>query len=324
MASPNTQSAAPDTGESPVSVIVVSFNTSDKLRRCLRCIEAGHEVIVVDNASSDGSPDMVQTEFPHARLIRNSENRGFGAANNQGLDVMTRDLALFLNSDCYAVSGAISKLAEALDPDSAMTRSGGKSIVAAGGKLLNPDATLQDSVAGELTLWRVLWEQLNLDRFGPFRYWHTREAAQIGEKTSRPVPVVQVTGACLMMGPIERFDERFFLYCEDTELCYRLRAHGQIVYVAGAEFTHDLGSSSSEKRWWSIAMYNRGKELFFAVHKDRSHAAICFLLNRLGAILRMLVWAMASIVTLFLVPRFRSQAATFARVLACPISGPNR
>ncbi|MEZ5163764.1 MAG: hypothetical protein R2688_08430 [Fimbriimonadaceae bacterium] len=66
-------------------------------------------------------------------------------------------------------------------------------------------------------------------------------------------------GACLMLRPVERFDERFFLYCEDTELCHRLAQRGKIMYAPEAEFVHELGASSTTTRWESIARYNRGK-----------------------------------------------------------------
>src|SRR5579871_2262954 len=93
-----------------VTVIVVSYNTQAQLRKCLQAIEEEHEVVVIDNASTDGSADMVATEFPRVHLIRNEENVGFGAANNQGLDVAETELVLFLNSDAYAEPGAISRL----------------------------------------------------------------------------------------------------------------------------------------------------------------------------------------------------------------------
>src|SRR5688572_1531266 len=101
--------------KSRISVVVVSYNTVDKLRRCLACVEPEHEVIVVDNGSSDGSAAMVKAEFPSARLIENSGNVGFGAANNQGMELARRELVLFLNSDCYASPGAIDQVASALD-----------------------------------------------------------------------------------------------------------------------------------------------------------------------------------------------------------------
>ncbi len=298
--------------ESTVSVIVVSYNTKDKLRQCLTCIEAEHEVIVVDNASTDGSPEMVSEEFPAVKLIPNADNRGFGAANNQGLDVMSRQLALFLNSDCYAKPGAIFRLAQ-------MFRD--KEVVAVGGRLENLDGSFQLSVADHLTLWKVFQEQtfleLLLRNFG-LGYWFVEPFKEV-----RVVP--QVMGACLMVRPVEKFDERYFLYCEDTDLCKRLSKHGKIVYEPDAQFIHELGSSSTGiGRWKSVARYNRGKELYFAIHSGKLASAICLLFNRLGACLRLLIWLVLCMITLGLYKRFRNQVSLFWRVLTTPIQGPDR
>lgn len=295
-----------------ISVVVVSYNTRDKLRQCLSAIEPEHEIIVVDNASRDGSADMVATEFPGAKLIRNNDNRGFGAANNQGIDVAAGELVLLLNSDCYASPGAISTLGKVFEAPE---------VVAAGGKLLNLDGTLQLSSANRLTLWAVFCEQLLLEKLFPGSalfspYWNSRRHSSTAE-------VEQVMGACLMMRRgLERFDERFFLYCEDTELCRRLRARGKILYVPEAAFTHELGSSGASGRWRSVALYNRGKELYFSIHHGWLPSAVCWLLNRLGALLRMLIWGVPALLSMFLAPRYRRQAKLFWRVLKAPRMGP--
>lgn len=298
---------------SPVSVVVVSYNTKDKLRRCLSCIEPRHEVIVVDNGSADGSVAIVKSEFPNVRLIENSGNVGFGPANNQGIDLASRPLVLLLNSDCYAWPGAIDALATLFDDPS---------VVAAGGKLLNPDGSLQESVAGPLTLGAVFLEQTHLERLaGSKKYWRTgilltRDAATFD--------VDQVMGACLMMRAVERFDERFFLYCEDTELCLRLRRHGRILYVPGAQFTHELGSSSDgASRWLAVARYNRGKELYFAIHGGRIASALCWLIDRDGALLRLLLYLILVAGTLGQKKEWRSRPALWFRVLTASLRGPD-
>jgi N-acetylglucosaminyl-diphospho-decaprenol L-rhamnosyltransferase len=297
---------------SRVSVVVVSYNTREKLHRCLTCIEPEHELIVVDNASADGSAEMVAAEFPNVKLVRNRTNRGFGGANNQGLDLATRELILFLNSDAYAEQGAIDRLAKEFV---------GPGIVGAGGQLLNPDGSRQLSSANQLTLWAVICEQLYLEKLAPQSvilspYWNSNK---IGSQTT---PVTQVMGACLMIRSRERFDERFFLYCEDTELCYRLRRHGKILYVPEARFTHELGSSSAAERWRAIARYNRGKELFFRIHHGPFSMATCWLLDRIGALLRLVIWGLSALFTFGRKPRLIEQAKTFWRVLAAPLTGP--
>lgn len=294
--------------QSGVSVVIVSYNTRDLLRQCLSSIEPEHEVIVVDNASADGSVEMVRTEFSEAKLIANSANRGFGAANNQGIDVASRQLILLLNSDAWAKPGAIEELASVFDRDE---------IVAAGGKLLNPDGSLQESTANALTLWAVLCEQFYLEKlFSP--YWRSRRFVASDPLAKHETS--QVMGACLMFRPLERFDERYFLYCEDTDLCYRLRKHGKIVYVPSAEFFHQLGSSSTANRWKSVARYNRGKELYFLIHHGRIASLTCWVLDRVGALMRLAVWALIELLTVG--RRGRGQAGLFWKVLTSPTSGP--
>jgi N-acetylglucosaminyl-diphospho-decaprenol L-rhamnosyltransferase len=298
--------------QSRVSVVVVSYNTIDKLRRCLSCIEAEHELIVVDNGSSDGSAAMVKAEFPRARLLENSANVGFGAANNQGMELARRELVLFLNSDAYAEPGAIVALAAVIDYETA----------AAGGRLLNLDGSTQDSVANELSLWAVFCEQFYLEKlfkgsslFSP--YWITQRVLGHG---SAPVP--QVMGACLLIKPIERFDERFFLYCEDTDLCKRLQKHGKILFVPDARFVHELGSSSvGASRWLSVARYNRGKELYFFIHHGRFASFVCWALNRKGAFFRLVAYFIASV---FTVGRTWERVRLWWKVLTAPLQGPDR
>lgn len=301
---------------SRISIVVVSFNTKSQLRRCLSAVQSScagtdFEIIVVDNASKDGSPEMVASEFPDVRLIQNDSNRGFGRANNQGMDASDGDLVLILNSDAYAIGPAIPRLAEVFAD---------RTVVAAGGKLLHPNGDLQESCANALTLWVVFCEQLFLERLFPKStflspYWMSSRLPTGG-------PVEQVMGACVMVRPAERFDERFFLYCEDTDLCKRMRTRGKILYVPDAEFTHELGSSSSADRWRSVARYNHGKELYFQIHHGRFDAVLCWLFDRLGALLRFLVWGLATLFSLGFVARFRRRTALFFRVLFAPVNGP--
>lgn len=291
-----------------VSVIVVSFNTREKLRRCLSQIEPHHEIVVVDNASEDGSAQMVRDDFPHVRLIASPTNLGFGRANNLGCDHAAGDLVLFLNSDAYADPGAIDRLATAFaDPQ----------VVAAGGRLLNADGSLQESVAGHLTLLAVFLEQTLLEpilRRSNLGYWRTRQA--LAQAENGPVTVPQVMGACVMVRadkgqPREKFDERYFLYCEDTDLCYRLERHGRIVYDPTAVFVHDLGSSSAKDPARGVIRYNRGKELYFRIHHGALAGGVCWAFDRIGALLRLMAWSVISLVK----PNARGQVRLFWRVL---------
>jgi len=297
-------------GRPRVSVVVVSYNTSGLLKECLAALTApgsgADEVVVVDNASQDGSPDMVASHFPSVVLVRNPRNVGFGAANNQGLDVMSGEVALLLNSDARPAPGAVARLADVV------ARPG---CVACGGALRFPDGRPQASACSRLTLWRVFCEQTALEKLlrgsRLFNgYWLN---PWLPDKD--PSPVEQVMGACLMMRPVERFDERFFLYCEDTELCLRLRRHGEVLFVPDAAFVHELGASSAAARWTSVARYNAGKELYFAIHHGVVASATCWAIDRLGALARLLAYALCL---------RRDQARLWWRVFTAPRLGPPR
>ena len=300
-----------------VSVIIVSYNTCDLLRRSLQALalEDVHEVIVIDNASRDGSCEMVTSEFPLAKMIRNEKNVGFGPANNQGIEAMTGDVALLLNSDAMPKPGAIARLSQVMKDES---------VVACGGKLLFPDGRIQESACHPLTLWAVFCEQTWLEKLFPNSplfspYWIS---SRLSAKGNGVHEVAQVMGACLMLRPVEKFNERFFLYCEDTELCHRLNSHGKILYVPEAEFIHELGASSSASRWESIARYNRGKELYFQLHHGEKARRWCWFWNRMGAKKRMEIWGILTVMTLGFVKRIREKSSMFAKVLFCPKSGP--
>ncbi|GBC93223.1 N-acetylglucosaminyl-diphospho-decaprenol L-rhamnosyltransferase [bacterium HR15] len=298
-----------------LSIIVVSYNTRALLRECLASLHCEHiscEVIVVDNASSDGSAEMVQREFPDVRLIANPENRGFGAACNQGLQLAQGRYLLILNADVHAMAGALDRLVEFMEAH--------PEAVACGGQLRYPDGRIQPSCAGELTLWAVFCEQMGLAKLFPRTrlfggYWRT------WWDFNSTIEVEQVMGACMLLrrlpdGSPPLFDEGYFLYCEDTDLCYRLRqAGGRIFYVHDAVFVHYLGASGEPMRAQMIIYYNWGKERFFRKFHGRWASGVCWLLNRLGALLRWLVGLLLTWLTLGRVARFRRYARTFWQVL---------
>jgi len=296
-----------------VSVIIVSYNTRELLRECIESILCeqgdglGVEVIVVDNASADGSAAMVAERFPQVRLIANPDNRGFGAACNQGLEVAQGRYALILNADIRAQPGALQRLVEFMDahPDAAVC----------GGQLRYPDGRIQPSCARDLTLWWVFCEQSLLAKLFPRTrlfggYWRTHW------DFSATIETEQVMGACMMLRrPFPRFDEDYFLYCEDTDLCYRVRqAGGRIYYVHDAVFVHYLGASGEPQRAQMVIYYNSGKERYFRKFHGAWQARVCRWLNKGGALLRVLLGLGGVVLTLGRRAGFRRYAATFWQV----------
>jgi len=296
-----------------VSVIIVSYNTRELLRECIESIlcEQGDglavEVIVVDNASADSSAAMVAERFPQVRQIANPDNRGFGAACNQGLEVARGRYALILNADIRAQPDALQRLVGFMDahPDAAIC----------GGQLRYPDGRIQPSCARDLTLWWVFCEQSMLAKLFPRTrlfggYWRTHW------DFSATIETEQVMGACMMLRrPFPRFDEDYFLYCEDTDLCYRVRqAGGKIYYVHDAVFVHHLGASGEPQRAQMVIYYNRGKERYFRKFHSAWQARVCRWLNKGGALLRVLLGLGGVVLTLGRHAGFRRYAATFWQV----------
>ncbi|MBI3118470.1 MAG: glycosyltransferase family 2 protein, partial [Candidatus Hydrogenedentes bacterium] len=213
-----------------IDIVIVSFNTRELLRRCLDSINK-HAApvtvhsIVVDNASHDGSADMVAQEFPQTRLVVNSENLGFGAANNRGTTGGEAPLILFLNSDAELTPRALAALAACLEGDA--------NAVIAGPALQNSDGSWQPSLRRFPTWGRNLWLYSGLGaRFpGRLRPWDTwlNEVEHRSAKT-----VDMVSGACFLarrqyMDSVGGFDENLFFYEEELDLSLPARRAGKTV-----------------------------------------------------------------------------------------------
>ncbi|HWP31645.1 MAG TPA: glycosyltransferase family 2 protein [Fimbriimonadales bacterium] len=304
------------------SIVIVAYNNREDLERCLESLPERKEIIVVDNASNDGTAEMVREYYPYVTLITNEENLGYGTACNQGLDIASGEYALILNADIRAEENAVDVLTDFIYENPKATL--------CGGMLLHPDGSIQESAANNLTLWAVFCEQLFLEKLFPRSplfspYWISKRYLERHKNQPPPLRVAQVMGACMMLRRVHdrfpRFDERYFLYCEDTDLCFRInKSGGEIYYVPAARFQHALGKSSEHRRWLAVRYYNRGKELFFRIHYGRFASTICFLLNRLGSLLRLIAWGIPCLLTLGLHPKFRSKFILWALVLFAKIN----
>lgn len=209
-----------------VSVIIVSYNTADLLGDCLSSVLKSEgvstEVFVVDNASRDGSAGVVRHRFPGVKLIENRENRGFGAANNQALPACSGKYIVLLNPDTTVGPRTFLAMTRYMDEHGR--------VGLAGPRVQNPDGSRQDSVS--------------------YRYpGHRYGAADLGEL---PGKIACVLGACQIVRAelfrsIQGFDEDFFLYGEDQDLCLRIRRKGfEIGCIEEAMIMHHGGQSERE------------------------------------------------------------------------------
>ena len=233
-----------------VAVIIVNFNTRGDLEACLDSLAAAPDgsvarIVVVDNASSDGSVEMVQSRWPALELLAQERNLGFGAANNVALRNCREPYALLLNSDTTVPGGAIDRLRGRLIAAGA---------VAAGPRIVNRDGAAELSFGRMLTPWTEFVQRRR-----------QRDASRF---TTREQFVEWVTGACMLLDVAAAraagfFDERFFMYEEDVDLCASLRAAGgRVLFTPAAEIVHVRGRSPR-------ANVAAGA----ASHYDRSHLA---------------------------------------------------
>ncbi len=205
-----------------LSVIILNWNTRKLLQECLQTLTRPHngldvEVIVVDNASSDDSRDMVRREFPQVKLIANPMNLGFGAGNNVGIPTSAGRYVLFLNSDTQVTEGALKSLVDYADanPD----------VGILGPKLLNADGSLQYSCRQYPNLATGFLHNTPLGRLLP-KNRHAADYLMKNWDHATPRDVDWVSGAALMirracLDQIGGFDEDYYMYCEDVDLCWR-------------------------------------------------------------------------------------------------------
>jgi len=236
-------------GELDLSIIIISFNTRDLLRNCIKSIyettdNVRYEIIIVDNGSDDGSIDMLAIEFPEVNLIENKINLGFAKANNQAIKIAQGRSILLLNSDTIVKKGTIESLAEFMKER--------KSVAAVGPKVLNVDGTLQSTGNSFPSIGDVLISLLRIPHFflPELRKRLFPELFRNADDISR---VGWIQGCCIMfnkhiidkIGPL---DEDFFFFCEEIEWCYRARKSGyHIYYNPYSEIVHYGGASNIDQ-----------------------------------------------------------------------------
>jgi len=244
---------------SRVAAVVVTYDALPWIESCLDSI-AGVETVVVDNGSSDGTLAFVRERYPHIRVVE-AENRGLGAGWNIGIRETTAPYVLLLNADAWMTEGSLERLVDFAEarPRAAVV----------GPRLLNTDGTLQRSVRGYPTLWRLATEYLFLRKLAPrSSALNAFYAGGFGHDEVRSVEVVM--GACMLLrretvDQVGECDEDYFLFSEETDWCYRFRKAGwEVVFFPGAECIHVRGASHSGRLYRENL---RGHLLFLSKHR---------------------------------------------------------
>jgi GT2 family glycosyltransferase len=272
--------------ETPViSIILVCWNNKKYLDPCLESIYDGRlrsafEILVVDNGSTDGSQEMLRDKFPQVKIIQNDHNVGLGRASNQGIEASSGKYILLLNNDTLVDSPSFDTMVNFLDEHS--------EVGAVGGKLLNPDGSVQACYNNFSTL---MEEFLIATRLGEL--FNNSYPSIVNDDQIKSVD--WISSACLMLrretlNQIGLLDEEYFIYGDEADLQYRLKKGGWLVYYLPNATTVHFGGRSMD-RWRRRKMVYRGKMLFYR----KSYGAFrTFILRLMLAVLsfgKLILWS---------------------------------
>lgn len=294
-----------------ISFIIVNWNTKDLLRDCLESIiktmdALAYEVIVVDNASKDGSVEMLSEQYPQVKAIANSENRGFGAANNQGFAAMKGKYTLLINTDAVLTAGAVQKLwafAEA-HPEAAIVC----------GQLLNADGSKQNSIASFPTLLGLATNTSLLEYLFPSRYPSKRY------EHKEPLEVDSAVGACMMirkkaLDEVSFFDERYFFFFEETDMAYAMKKAGWRIYQVPDALTYHLQGQSIGHNSRSRIEFYRSRYQFLRKWKSKTYCGLASMIIFLRLVLTFLLNALGVVATLGLVKNIRQKTGVYLDII---------
>jgi hypothetical protein len=263
--------------------VIVHYKTPDETLEAARSVAAtapGSELVVVDNASGDSIATRLSSDVPAARLVLEPENRGYGAGCNRGARETSRPYLLFLNSDAVVQREAVEALVAALDRDPA--------AAGVGPRLENADGTLQPSILRLPTLWRIFCESSGLAFLSGGRApLAGHSATREDHSTARTVEAVK--GAALLarrsaFEDVGGFDERFFLYAEESDLAARLHERGwRVLFEPSARVVHRGGASGGDALFGQL---NDSLAAYVARHQGRLAGAAAKLVLKAGAAAR--------------------------------------
>jgi GT2 family glycosyltransferase len=264
-----------------LSIVILSWNVRDLLRQCLESVASGRplsanhpllvtEIIVVDNASSDGSVEMVRAEFAAVRLIANQTNRGYTGGNNDGIAAATGRYVMILNPDTRVLDDALAAMVAYADAH--------LDVGVVGPQLLNPDGSVQSSRRRFPTLMTGLFESTWLQPLAP------RDVLRRYYVLDRPDDTIQevdwLFGACFLVRrkviqQVGTLDEDFFMYSEEMDWCYRMRQAGwKVVYLPEAQVIHYGGKSSDQVAAQRHIYFQTSKVRYFRKHHGALTAGV--------------------------------------------------
>lgn len=287
-----------------LSIIIVNYNTKDLLKDCLQSIfkhiqNLDYEVIVIDNASSDGSVEMIKNDFLQVKLFQNQENLGFAKANNQGVKEARGSYILLLNSDTVLQEGDLSRVINYMDKND--------SVGILGCRISNPDGSLQLSCYKFPAMKQLLSHNLFFTKiwpnnrfFGDYRKWPHDKLKEVDF----------VIGAFFLVkrrvfDEIGLLDEDFFLNVEETEFCLRAKKVGwRTVFYPNFQIIHYGGQSKRRLEEKSLLSSFKGTELLIRKHYGKFYILLYRFISILTSLFRLFIFG---VLRLFAVKRFKDR-----------------
>lgn len=279
-----------------LSIVIVNYNTASLLKKCLETVYNAldfadlarqEEVIVVDNASTDGTTDMLEKNFPTVKIIKNSQNLGFAKGNNQGIQKSKGKYVLLLNSDTELSADTLAVLLKEMESD--------KKTGVLGVKLLNRDGSLQPSAGFFPHLHKIFFWMTFIDDLPLLSNILKPYHQQNPKFYKKPQNIDWVSGACFLVSreailKAGLLDEKIFMYGEEVEWCYRIKKSGFAVkYIPDTSIYHHKGASGEGIE---AGISEEFSYLKYFYHKHKPYWQLIFLklFLTIGAMLRILVF----------------------------------
>ena len=258
-----------------ISIVIVSYNTQHLLKNCLTSVlaftcDVRYEVIVVDNKSTDNSVDLVKNQFSEVILIESDKNLGFGGANNLGIKRAKGKYIFLLNSDTIIIDNVVKQFYEFME------RPNNLKIASCGGLLLNEDSSLQISHGNFPSIQQIIFD-FGFSKIFP-SYYSRKLSLACTNVVDSEFEVDYISGAALFIRKTSldlcgSFDERFFLYFEETEMQFRFKKQGfKNVILSSSKIIH-LGGMSTPSDW-KIKLIEKSKILFWRICYGKTHALL--------------------------------------------------
>lgn len=282
-----------------VSVIIVSFNSFQYLNECLTslfkfCTGTSNEVIVVDNASTEGNIESVIHNYRNVNLIKNNKNLGFAPANNIGLKYAHGKYTLFLNNDTVFIEDSIKKVFDYAEIN--------QKKIFAGIQLLNPDGSKQESVVQFPSVWNAITENFFLYKIFPHSEFFNKYYQNCANYNSA-VETDVIRGAFMFcptegLKELNGFDEHFFFYSEETDLCKRFKdGGGMVIFFPASSIIHFGGATADLDPWFKFRNQATGKIQYYQKHFKGIKFFFLIIIHYTGLLLRGFLFALGGVIT---------------------------